>query len=171
MATDVKSEHIGQLKPDKLNARRHSPRNVGMIENSIQRNGFGRSILLANDGTVIAGNATMDAAASAGLDDVLVIESDGTKVIAVKRTDVAPGSEQFTRLALADNRATDLSDFDPLVVAELSEEMDLSLFWNDEELANLLSSGADLLLDESNNGATNGGAVQCPVCGHEFQAR
>lgn len=159
------------IKHDPRNARRHTVRNTAMIESSIQRDGFGRSVLLANDGTVIAGNATMDAAASAGLDDVIVVETDGTKVIAVKRTDVAPGSEQFTRLALADNRATDLSDFDPLVVAELSEEMDLSLFWNDEELAGLLSAGADLLLDEASNEATDGGAIQCPACGHEFRAR
>ena len=75
------------IKHDPRNARRHSPRNVGMIESSIQRDGFGRSVLLANDGTVIAGNATIDAAASAGFEDVLVVETDGTKVIAVKRTD------------------------------------------------------------------------------------
>ena len=111
-----------------------------MVEQSIQRDGFGRSILLANDGTVIAGNATIDAAASAGLDDVIVVETDGTKVIAVKRTDVAPGSEEFTRLALADNRAAELASWDADVLAGLNEEMDLSAFFQDDELAKLLAS-------------------------------
>jgi hypothetical protein len=53
---------LSDLKPDKRNARKHTPRNVGMIESSMQRDGFGRSVLLANnDGTIIAGNATIDA--------------------------------------------------------------------------------------------------------------
>ena len=131
------------IKHDPRNARRHSPRNVGMVESSIQRDGFGRSILLANDGTVIAGNATIDAAASAGLDDVIVVESDGTKIIAVKRTDVAPGSEEFTRLALADNRAAELASWDADVLAGLNEEMDLSAFFGDDELAVLLGQLRD----------------------------
>ena len=41
--------NLADLKPDKRNARRHTPRNVGMIESSIQRDGFGRSVILAND--------------------------------------------------------------------------------------------------------------------------
>lgn len=131
---------MSDLKHDSLNARRHTVRNTAMIESSIQRDGFGRSILLANDGTVIAGNATIDAAASAGLDDVIVVETDGTKVIAVKRTDVAPGSEEFTRLALADNRAAELASWDADVLAGLNDEMDLSQFFGDDELAKLLAS-------------------------------
>lgn len=135
----TETAHISTLKPDKRNARRHTSRNVGMVESSIQRDGFGRSVLLANDGTIIAGNATIDAASSAGLEDVLVIESDGTKVIAVKRTDVAPGSEQFTRLALADNRASELASWDADVLAVLNEEMDLSTFFFEDELARVLA--------------------------------
>ena len=127
------------IKHDPRNARKHTPRNLSTIEQSIQRDGFGRSVLLANDGTVIAGNATIDAAASAGFDDVLVVETDGTKVIAVKRTDVEPGSEQFTRLALADNRAAELASWDAEVLAGLNEEMDLSAFFADDELARVLA--------------------------------
>jgi len=128
------------IKHDPRNARKHNPRNLAQIESSIQRDGFGRSILLAADGTVIAGNATIDSAASAGLDDVIVVETDGTKVVAVKRTDVAPGSEQFHRLALADNRAAELASWDAEVLAGLNEEMDLSAFFQDEELNRLLAS-------------------------------
>lgn len=119
MSSVEKFSRLGDVKHDPRNARKHNPRNLSLIESSIQRDGFGRSILLAADGTVITGNATVDAAASAGLDDVIVVETDGTKVVAVKRTDVAPGSEQFHKLALADNRATDLSEFDPAVLQEL----------------------------------------------------
>lgn len=132
------------IKHDPRNARRHSVRNLAQIESSIKRDGFGRSILLANDGTVIAGNATIDSAASAGLDDVIVVETDGTKVVAVKRTDVAPGSEQFHRLAIADNRAAELASWDAEVLAGLQDDVDLSAFFFDDELARVL---ADLPTD------------------------
>lgn len=131
------------IKHDPRNARKHNPRNVAMVEQSIQRDGFGRSILLANDGTVIAGNATVDAAASAGLDDVIVVETDGTKVIAVKRTDVAPGSKEFHNLALADNRAAELAAWDANVLEVLNEEMDLSPFFREDELARVLAQMPD----------------------------
>ncbi len=134
--------HLRDLKPDKRNTRKHNPRNLGQIERSIQANGFGRSILLANDGTIIAGNATYDASAAAGLEDVLIVESDGTRVIAVKRTDVEPGSKQFHELAIADNRSAELADWDPDILRELQEqgEIDLSQFWFDDELDVLLAS-------------------------------
>lgn len=132
--------HISDTKPDPKNARKHTSRNLALIESSIQRDGFGRSVLLANDGTVIAGNATIDASASAGLEEMIVVESDGSKIIAVKRTDVAPGSARFRSLALADNRATDLSEFDADVLRELADDgVDLSQFWFDDELDALLA--------------------------------
>lgn len=128
------------LKPDPRNARKHTPRNLGQIERSIQSNGFGRSLLLAKDGTIIAGNATFDAAASAGLEDLIVVETDGTKVVAVKRTDVEPGSQRFHELALADNRSAELAEWDTDILAGLQDEIDLSQFFHDDELDDLLAS-------------------------------
>lgn len=152
--------HIGQLKPDPRNARRHNPRNVGQIETSIQRDGFGRSVLLANDGTIIAGNATIDAAASAGLEDVIVVETDGTKVVAVKRTDVEPGSRQFYNLAVSDNRAAELADWDASNLESLIADdlIDPSGFWTDDELDAALAR----LAEEPVAGLTDPDAVPEP---------
>ena len=136
--------HISDLKPDPKNARKHNPRNVGMVEHSIQRDGFGRSILVANDGTIIAGNATIEAAAAAGIENVVVVESDGRSVIAVKRTDVEPGSPEFHKLALSDNRAAELAEWDADVLAALAEDgVDLDQFWFEDELARLLERPGD----------------------------
>lgn len=131
---------LGQLRQDPRNARKHNPRNVGQIESSIQRDGFGRPVFTANDLTIIGGNATVDAAASAGLEDVIIIDSDGTKVIAIRRTDIEPDSPEFHRLALADNRAAELAEWDADVLASLAEEVDLSAFWQEGELDALLAS-------------------------------
>ena len=97
--------HLSDLTPDDRNARRHSPRNQGQIERSIQRDGFGRSLLVASDGTIIAGNATYESLSAIGMDDVQIVESDGSRPIVVKRTDVDPGSDAFYRLAISDNRS------------------------------------------------------------------
>lgn len=164
--------HIGDLKPDPRNARKHTPRNHGMIADSIQRDGFGRSVLLARDGTIIAGNATIDAAASAGMEDVIVVETDGTKVVAVKRTDVAPDSPAFRNLALSDNRAAELADWDPDVLRGLAEEVDLSAFWFEPELETLLASldapnFEPVGIDEQGRLDEKAQAT-CPECGHVF---
>lgn len=131
---------IADLKPDSRNARKHNPRNVGMIEASLQRDGFGRSILLASDGTIIAGNATIDAAAAAGIEDVLIVESDGRKVIAVKRTDIAPDSPEFHNLAIADNRSAELAEWNADVLTVLQDDIDLDAFFAEDELAKILGT-------------------------------
>lgn len=133
------ASHLGELKPDPQNARKHNPRNLGQIERSMQANGFGRSILLANDGTIIAGNATAEAAGSIGLEDVIIVQSDGTKVIAIQRTDVAPGSKQALELGIADNRSAELAEWDIDVLATLGDEIDLGQYFFDNELTSLLN--------------------------------
>lgn len=169
---------LGDFKPDARNARKHNPRNVGQIERSIQANGFGRSLLLANDGTIIAGNATAEAAASAGLEDAIVIETDGTKVIAVKRTDVAPGSPRAHQLAVEDNRAGELAEWDTAVLAQLAAESQIDLdeyFFEEEQrtMALLDSLVTDVTAPEE-FGAYGDDLVteyRCPSCGYEWSGK
>jgi hypothetical protein len=69
----------------------------------LRNNGAGRSILLDKNNNIIAGNKTAENAGAIGLDDVIVVDSDGTKLIAVRRTDIDIHSKQGKELALADN--------------------------------------------------------------------
>jgi DNA modification methylase len=149
----VTIDHLKHLKPDTRNARRHNPRNIGMVETSLQIDGFGRSILLDAGGNILAGNGVTEAAGNVGIEDVIVVPSDGTKVIAIQRTDVAPGSERAVRLAIADNRTNELSDFDPAVLAALSEEVDLSDFWHEDEMDALLAGIAADVVPADDPGA------------------
>lgn len=43
------------VTPDPQNARLHTPRNIGVIEDFMQTDGAGRSILVDQDGITIAG--------------------------------------------------------------------------------------------------------------------
>jgi len=78
--------HIGQLKPDAQNARKHNPRNIGMIVDSLQKVGGARSIVIDEDDVILAGNGVIEAAAEAGIERLRVIEADGNEIIAVRRT-------------------------------------------------------------------------------------
>lgn len=159
--------HLRDLTPDPANARKHTPRNVGTIVSALHEVGAARSIVIDEDGVVLAGNATIEAAAEAGIEDVRVVEADGKTIIAVRRTGLTP--QQKAKLALYDNRAAELADgWDAGVLqALLDEDVDLSGLWSDEELAAVLSdSSGDYAVpeDESSQGAP----VTCPKCGHEF---
>jgi hypothetical protein len=120
------------ITPDPHNARLHSPRNIGIIEDSMQTDGAGRSILVDQDGVTIAGAGAWEAATQVGIKRAAVIETDGDTLVVVKRT-VTP--EQRIRLALADNRATDLSTWATDRLKELQAEAPelLKNLWTEQE--------------------------------------
>lgn len=126
-------EHIKDLTPDPKNARRHNARNVGVIERSMGEVGAARSIVIDEDGVILAGNATTEAAAQAGITRVRVVEADGNEIIAVRRRGLTP--EQKIKLALADNRANELSEWEPDVLVELARNVDVSAYFYPDELA------------------------------------
>lgn len=94
---------IDQLKFDDKNFNKHTEFGMSLLEKSLRENGAGRSILIDKDNNIIAGNGVVEAAGSVGLEKVKIVETDGTEIIAVKRTDVRLDSKQGRKMALADN--------------------------------------------------------------------
>ena len=131
------------VTPDPHIARRHNPRNLGVIETSMHTDGAGRSILVDQYGVTIAGAGAWEAATQAGIHRAAVIETDGDTLVIVKRT-VTP--EQRVRLALADNRATDLSTWDADRLQQLQAQAPelLKSLWTDHELTDLFARPAEL---------------------------
>jgi DNA modification methylase len=123
---------IEQLRPDPRNARKHGDRNKEMLESSLSDVGAARSIVIDENDTILAGNATVEAAQQIGIGRVQVVEADGQTIIAVRRRGLT--EEQKLRLALYDNRAAELAEWDTIVLGELNEEIDLSGMFNEEEL-------------------------------------
>ena len=129
--------HLKDLTPDLRNARKHTPRNVGMIEKALHEVGAARSIVVDEDGVILAGNATIEAAAAAGIEKVQVVDADGETIIAVRRSGLTP--EQKRKLALFDNRTAELAEWDADMLGALAKEVDLSSMWTGEELQALLT--------------------------------
>jgi hypothetical protein len=61
------------------------------------------------EGIVRAGNGTLEAARAAGIEEALVIETDGRQLVVVRRPDWS--AEQALAYAIADNRTGELSRF------------------------------------------------------------
>ena len=124
---------ISDLTPDAQNARAHNPRNVGMIVNALHEVGAARSIVIDEDGNILAGNATIEAAAEAGIEDLQIVEADGETIVAVRRTGLTDA--QKTRLKYFDNRTAELADWNPdVILADLEAGVDLGDIFTDIEL-------------------------------------
>ena len=146
----VARKKLSDLTQDAKNANKGTARGNAMIEKSLRDYGAGRSILLDKHGAIIAGNKTAQNAAAAGLDDVLVIKTDGRQLVAVQRIDLDLKDAKTRSLAITDNRANEVSlswDVDVLK-AFTAEGFDLAPFWNADELEDLWPQTVDLLTDE-----------------------
>lgn len=126
-----KSQKLSALTPDPRNANKGTRKGREALDKSIKDLGFGRSILVDSQGVTIAGNKTREAALAANPDQkVRVIETDGTELIVVKRTDLTLSTDaKAKQLAVADNRVAELDlSWDQDILAELGTEVDLSMF-------------------------------------------
>lgn len=127
---------IADLIPDPKNARRRGPRAEGMIVKSLQEVGAARSIVIDEDGRILAGNGTVQAAAEAGIENVTIVDASGLELVAVRRSGLTEAQKK--RLAVLDNRTGELAEWDAGILAELNEEVDLNDLWNENELSRLL---------------------------------
>ena len=131
---------LRDLTPDSENANRGTERGRYALETSLRKYGAGRSILIDREGRIIAGNKTAETAADVGIDDVIIVQTDGRQLVAVQRTDLDLDSKEARELAYADNRVAELDlSFDPeQVLADLQAGVDLAQFWRQDEMDALL---------------------------------
>lgn len=130
-----------ELQPDERNANAGTERGLAMLESSLRRYGAGRSILLDRKGRVIAGNKTLASAVDLGFEDVLLVQTDGTKLVAVQRTDLDLEDDSRAReLAYADNRVAEVDlEWDTALLAEdRARSVKLERFWSKKELEKLV---------------------------------
>lgn len=138
----VRVVKMKDFKPDPRNVNVHTQRGQRIVTESMSKRGFGRPGLAAKDGTVLAGNlSVIEVAADLGMDEVIVVESDGKRPIVHMRTDIDPNSFEAYRMALEDNRAAQVSiDYDPKVLRALSQEQPnlVEGLWNRVEWADII---------------------------------
>ena len=110
------AEHGKEIKTaadliqDAHNYRKHSETNKARIRKSIDEAGLGRSVVVDADGVLVAGNGVQQVID--GDTPVRVVETDGTELVVVKRTDLHTGDPRRKTLAFADNATSDDVEWD-----------------------------------------------------------
>jgi DNA modification methylase len=89
----IETKKLSDLTPDPENANEGSDRGRQLLDESIDKFGFlSPGVIDASDTTII-GNKRAEAAKNAGMDDAIIIESDGTVPVYIRRTDLDLSSE------------------------------------------------------------------------------
>lgn len=99
----MKKVGIETIVPDNANANRGTLIGKGLLHKSFSELGAGRSILIDKNDRIIAGNKSKEAAERTGIQDVIVVETTGDEIIAVRRKDLSLDSKKGRDMALADN--------------------------------------------------------------------
>ena len=147
------------IKFDKRNYRKHNDRNKELIKKSLEECGAGRSIVIDNDGEIIGGNGIYEAW---GNRPIKIVETDGSELVVVKRTDLSTDDAKRKQLAVMDNSTSDTSEFDFELLQADFDTYDLDNMGI--EVPNIdFSYEEDELSSEKN---VNKKLLQCPVCGH-----
>jgi DNA modification methylase len=146
---------LAKFKTQAKNANKHTARGLGMLAETIGKDGWIGAITVASDGETFDGSARLEVLADAmpGAEPIIV-ETDGHRPVIIRRTDIASADDpRAIRLGLGANRIHEV-DYDPdgAVLAELGKVVDLSQFWTKDELA-------DLIPAETNDAADPGADV------------
>ena len=96
----INKGRTSDLIPDDKNFNKHTERGLSMLRKSIDRFGFGRSILVDKNNRIIGGNGVHEMAGDA---ETVVVETTGDKLVVVKRNDIDLDTKEGRELALADN--------------------------------------------------------------------
>ena len=138
---------IKDLKQDERNYRTHNKKNLDLIKKSVSEVGLGRSVVIDNENEIVCGNglvSTLDKNTP-----IKVIETDGTQLVVVKRTDLNTDDEKRKQLAIMDNSTSDSSEFD---LESLQADFDVEQLqdWGLDDFVGLEDCEIDM--PELNNG-------------------
>jgi len=129
---------------DPENARLHTPRNLEAIGGSVKRYGLARSVVSDGDDVIRAGSGTLKKAKESGIKTAIVVETDGSELVVVKRRDWT--DDEADGYAVADNRAGELAEWNyEALAANLRQQKDTgedlkAVGWEDWEIEPLLQA-------------------------------
>ena len=186
---------ITELTPDNLNANRGTHLGKALLDKSFNQFKAGRSILIDKNDRIIAGNKSVKSAMESGIEDVIIVETTGDEIIAVRRTDLDLNSKEGREMALADNSTAALNiDWDDLALQVIADKWEVGSDWGveipswDEEEdfePNLNHTQSNRLTTERDISNAQEGIdrtiersqeqslieVTCPDCGYLFKIR
>jgi hypothetical protein len=117
-----------KIKLDKRNTNLHTDAGLQLLDKSIDKVGIIESYTISNDGVVISGNARHEKISAKITKEPIVIETDGTEAIIIKRTDIESNTKKFHEASiLANTTAHKNFNLDYDVIDEIAEEFDIDI--------------------------------------------
>ena len=157
----IETLQIKDLTPDPQNARQHDDKNLKAIQGSLKQFGQRKPIVLTEDGVIVAGNGTVEAAKRLGWLEIQAVRVPGDWT-----------ADQVKAFALADNRTAELATWNTEVLSSQLLELEEANFLiedfgfvkvNSPELPEDLFADSDApRLDERT-------AITCPNCLSEIR--
>lgn len=130
----MKIEHrkTQELKPHPRNYRKHPDDQLEHIKKSIEQNGFYRPVVVADDGTILAGHGVVEACKKFALADQIPVVVLPIKPDSPDALKILTGDNEISHLGLIDDRALtellrDLKTIDTLLGTGYNDEMLSSL--------------------------------------------
>lgn len=120
---------IAELRPHPRNYREHPADQLEHLKASIVEHGLYRNVVIARDGTILAGHGVVQAATALGLETVPAY-----------RLDVGPDDPAALKVLIGDNEIEHLGERDDRLLSELLREVGTL------DLDNLLGTGYDELM-------------------------
>lgn len=128
---------ITDFKPQRRNANKHTEHGVRLLEKSVTSDGWLDAQTVAADGEMISGTARLELAADKFADvEPIVIDSDGTRPVIVRRTDIPNLDDpRAKRLSVAANQIakTDYNPDGELLREWAGEDEDIRKMFADSE--------------------------------------
>lgn len=151
----MNKEQIVYKKTSELKLNSRNPRKndeaVDTVAKSIQEFGFKNPLIIDSTGTVWCGNTRLKAARKLGIEEVPCIVADDLT------------EEQIRKLALIDNKSSEIAEWDFDLLKDELADLDLSDFELDWGITEPLDFEDD---EEVEASEVQKKLCKCPVCGH-----
>lgn len=111
----IETIQISKLLQDPSNARKHNTKNLEAIKGSLTKFGQQKPLIVDDKNIVVAGNGTLQAAIDLGWSEIKIVRTE------------LKGSMQVA-FSVADNRTTDLSEFDDEILSKTLAGLEMDGF-------------------------------------------
>lgn len=176
LASQLEALVLADLTPHPRNDGQHPPEEIEHLKQSLMEHGVYRNVVVARDGTILAGHGVIQAARELG-----------HQTIPGLRKDYAPDDPRALRLLAGDNHIQRLRQQDDVVLLSLLDDLardnPLGLLGTgfDDAALGALADAQQVLMTQgpaANDGLgktpsvrdqdVQGQSVYCPKCGFEF---
>lgn len=135
---------LDSLQKDDKNFNKHTEQGKELLSESIDRVGIIESITISSDDKIISGNARQEVMKSKFEDvEPIIVETDGTRPVILKRTDIKSNTKEFHEAGLLANTVAkkninlDLELIEEVMVEEYGldiEELGVDVYKNDYDV-------------------------------------